>query len=146
MLVLIVLFGGLLVFRLIGFLGVPIFGSWHAATTFALAVMFLFTGSAHFGRMRVDLERMVPPWVPNPRAVVLITGILEILGAIGLVIPETRWLAGLCLILFLIAVFPANVHAAKTKATLAGRPLTPLGVRAPMQALFILLLVWIMWQ
>jgi uncharacterized membrane protein len=146
MFVLIALFGSLLLFRLIGFFGVPVFGSWHAATTYALALMFLFTASAHFGRLRGDLERMVPPWVPNPRAVVLITGFLEILGAIGLIIPETRWLAGLCLTLFLVAVFPANVHAAKTKSTLAGRPVTPLGVRAPMQALFILLIVWIMWQ
>jgi uncharacterized membrane protein len=146
MFVLIVLFGSLLLFRLIGFFGMPIFASWHAATTYALALMFLFTASAHFGRLKGDLERMVPPWVPNPRAVVLITGFLEILGAIGLIIPETRWLAGLCLILFLVAVFPANVHAAKTKSTLAGRAVTPLGVRAPMQALFILLIVWIMWQ
>jgi uncharacterized membrane protein len=146
MLVLIVLFGGMLIFRLIGFLGVPIFGTWQAATTYALALMFLFTGSAHFGKMRADLERMIPPWVQNPRAVVLVTGALEILGAIGLIIPETRWFCGLCLILFLIAVFPANVHAAKTKSTVAGRPVATLGVRAPMQLLFIALIVWVMWQ
>jgi uncharacterized membrane protein len=144
MLVLIVLFGGLLLFRLLGFAGVGIFSTWQAATTYALALMFLFTATAHFGKMREDLERMLPPWVPNPRAIVFITGILEIIGALGLIIPETRWLAGLCLILFLIAVFPANVHAAKAKSTLAGRPATPLGVRAPMQILFILLLVWVM--
>jgi uncharacterized membrane protein len=144
MLVLIVLFGGLLLFRLLGFLGVGIFATWHAATTYAVALMFLFTASGHFGKMREDLERMVPPWVPNPRAVVFVSGILEVLGAIGLIFPETRWLAGLCLILFLIAVFPANVHAAQTKSTIAGRPATPLGVRAPMQILFIMLLVWIM--
>jgi uncharacterized membrane protein len=144
MLVLIVLFGGLLLFRLLGALGVGVFSTWQAATTYALALMFLFTATAHFGKMREDLERMLPPWVPNPRAIVLITGILEIIGALGLIVPETRWLAGLCLILFLIAVFPANVHAAKTKSTLAGKPATPLGVRAPMQILFILLLVWVM--
>jgi uncharacterized membrane protein len=79
MFVLIVLFGSLLLFRFIGFFGMPIFASWHAATTYALALMFLFTASAHFGRLKGDLERMVPPWVPNPRAVVLITGFLEIL-------------------------------------------------------------------
>ena len=144
MLVLIVLFGGLLLFRLLGALGVGLFGTWQAATTYALALMFLFTATAHFGKMREDLERMLPPWVPNPRAIVFITGILEIIGALGLIVPETRWLAGLCLILFLIAVFPANVHAAKTKSTLAGKPATPLGVRAPMQILFILLLAWVM--
>ena len=144
MLVLIVLFGGLLLFRLLGALGVGLFGTWQAATTYALALMFLFTATAHFGKMREDLERMLPPWAPNPRAIVFVTGILEIIGALGLIVPETRWLAGLCLILFLIAVFPANVHAAQTKSTLAGKPATPLGVRAPMQILFILLLAWVM--
>jgi len=85
---------------------------------------------------------MVPPWVPNPGAAVSVTGILEILGAIGLVVPSTRTLAGVCLILFLVAVFPANIYAAKTGATLGARPVTPLGVRGPMQLLFILLIFW----
>ena len=142
MIVLAVLFGSLIVFRLLGFFGVSLFPSWHESMIYALAAMFCFTAISHFGPMRRDLERMVPPWVPNPRIAVFVTGILEILGAIGLIVPSTRTLAGVCLIVFLVAVFPANVYAAKTGATLRDRPVTPLGVRGPMQLLFILLIFW----
>ena len=142
MIVLGVLFGSLIVFRVLGFVGVPVFQTWHESMIFALAVMFCFTAVAHFGPMCGDLERMVPPWVPNPRVAVFVTGLLEILGAIGLVIPETRTVAGVCLIVFLVAVFPANVYAAKTGARLGDRPVTPLGVRGPMQLLFIVLIFW----
>jgi uncharacterized membrane protein len=142
MIVLAVLFGSLIVFRLLGFLGVSLFQTWHESMVYALAAMFCFTAVSHFGSLRRDLERMVPPWVPNPGIAVFIAGILEILGAIGLIVPSTRTLAGVCLILFLVAVFPANVYAAKTGATLGARPVTPLGVRGPMQLLFILLIFW----
>jgi uncharacterized membrane protein len=142
MIVLGVLFGSLIVFRLLGFFGVPVFQTWHESMIFALAAMFCFTAVAHFGPMRRDLERMVPPWVPNARVAVLVTGILEILGAVGLIMPETRTLAGVCLIVFLVAVFPANVYAAKAGARLGDRPVTPLGVRGPMQLLFIVLIFW----
>lgn len=143
MIVLVVLFGSLIVFRLLGFFfGIPLFQSWHESLIYALAVMFCFTAVAHFGPMRTDLERMVPPWVPKPKVAVFVTGLLEIFGGIGLIIPSTRTLAGVCLILFLVAVFPANVYATKTGATLGDRPVTPLGVRGPMQLLFILLIFW----
>jgi uncharacterized membrane protein len=104
--------------------------------------MFLFTAVAHFNEMRHDMVKMVPPWVPAPEAVVAITGVLEILGAIGLMIPRTRRLAGMALILFLVAVFPANVHAAMNEVQFGGRPATALWLRAPMQLLFISLLWW----
>jgi uncharacterized membrane protein len=71
-----------------------------------------------------------------------VTGLLEIFGALGLVFPETRRLAGICLIAFLIAVFPANVHAAKSDVKLGERPVTPLWIRGPMQAALILLIAW----
>ena len=142
MIVLGVLFGSFIVFRLLGLIGLPLFQSWHESMIFALAVMFCFTAFAHFGPMRGDLEKMVPPWAPNPRIAVFLTGILEILGAIGLIIPETRTLAGVCLIVFLVAVFPANVYAAKSGARLGDRPVTALGVRGPIQLLFIVLIFW----
>ena len=88
------------------------------------------------------LKRSFPPWVPNPKRAVWVTGLLEILGAIGLLLPEMRQLAGICLIAFLIAVFPANIHAAQTGVKLGERPVSPLWVRGPMQALLILLLAW----
>lgn len=71
------------------------------------------------------------------------TGLCEILGAVGILVPGTRRLAGILLILFFIAVFPANVHAARSGASLGGRPATPLALRLPMQLLFIALAWWV---
>jgi uncharacterized membrane protein len=104
--------------------------------------MFCFTGIAHFGPTRTEIEKMVPPWVPSPRRIVMWTGILEILGALGILIPETRFVAGICLIAFLVAVFPANIYAARTGATVAGRSVTSLWIRTPLQAVLVILVAW----
>jgi uncharacterized membrane protein len=104
--------------------------------------MFCFTAAAHFNRMSDDLVRMVPRWVPWPRAVVYFTGVCEIAGAIGLLVPPLRRVAGIALIAFLIAVFPANVGADRKRLTIAGRRATPLLIRLPMQVLFIALVWW----
>ncbi len=55
--------------------------------------MFCFTAAAHFNSMRPDMIAMVPPSVPNPEFMVTFTGICEILGAIGLLVPRTRRIA-----------------------------------------------------
>jgi uncharacterized membrane protein len=75
-------------------------------------------------------------------AVIYFTGVCEILGAIGLLLPRARRLAGMALIVFFIAVLPANVHAARAGVTLRGEPATPLALRIPMQLLFIGLTWW----
>jgi uncharacterized membrane protein len=142
MLVLIVLVASILIFRGFGLAGAPSFASWSADVRDGLAVMLLFTGSAHFTPLKEDLIRMTPQWVPRPRAMVCFTGLCEFAGAIGLVIPETRRAAGIALILFFIAVLPANIHAARAGVTLRGRPATPLWLRIPMQILFIVLTWW----
>jgi uncharacterized membrane protein len=142
MLVLIILAVSILVFRGLGFTGAPAFASWSADVRDGLAVMLLFTASAHFTPMKEDLIRMTPGWVPWPRAMVFFTGLCELAGAIGLVIPATRQAAGIALILFFIAVLPANIHAARAGTTLRGRPATPLWLRVPMQILFIVLAWW----
>ncbi len=80
----------LLVCRGLGALGLSIFATWQLATAVALAVMFLFTATSHFAPMKEDLIKMVPHGLPYPRQVVLVTGVLEILGAIGLLLPATR--------------------------------------------------------
>jgi uncharacterized membrane protein len=142
MLVLVILVASILVFRGLGFAGAPAFASWSADVRDGLAVMLLFTSSAHFTPMKEDLIRMTPRWVPWPRAMVFFTGLCEMAGAIGLVIPTTRRAAGIALILFFIAVLPANIHAARAGITLRGRPATPLWLRLPMQILFIVLAWW----
>jgi uncharacterized membrane protein len=142
MAVLIILLTSWLVFRGIGALGVAAFATWQHSSCYALALMFVFTGIAHFNKMKNDLVRMVPAVFPRPLLVVYVTGVLEFAGAAGLILPRLRSLAGVCLIALLILLFPANVNAAIKRTTLAGKPATPLWLRAPMQALFIGLLWW----
>jgi len=142
MAVLIVLFGAWLVFRGIGALGVGAFSTWHDSARYALAVMFGFTGSAHFTKMKHDLAKMVPSVFPA-MPMVYFTGICEWLGAAGLLIARTRETAAIALIVMMIAMFPANVKAAQDRLTLRERPATPLWLRAPMQVLFIGLLWWV---
>ena len=128
--------------RLSGQLGIGALRGWPAAIRVGLAVMFCFTTVAHFNNMRADLIRMVPPWIPWPEFMVTFTGICEILGAIGLLIPRTRRVAAVALILFLIAVLPANIHAAVAGVTLRGEAVTPLVPRVVLQMVFIALVWW----
>src|SRR5688572_15864108 len=128
--------------RLAGQFGVKSLRDWAACTRVGLAVMFCFTAAAHFNSMRADMVAMVPPFVPNPEFMVTFTGICEILGAIGLLVPRTRRIAAVALIVFLVAVLPANIHAAQTGVTLGGAPVTPIIPRVLLQVLFITLLWW----
>jgi uncharacterized membrane protein len=128
--------------RLAGQLGVAHLRDWAACTRAGLAAMFLFTAVAHFNSMRPDMVAMVPPWVPAPELMVTFTGICEIVGAIGLLVPRTRRVAALALIVFLLAVLPANIHAAQSGVLLRGAPPTPLIPRVALQVLFIALLWW----
>lgn len=124
--------------RLVGALGVPPLDGWQPALRVGLAVLFLVTGIAHFHRARrADLVAMVPPALPAPGLLVTVTGVLELAGALGLLVPVTaRWsAAGLALLM--LAMFPANVSAARRRLTLGGRPVTPLGLRTVLQLLFV---------
>lgn len=116
--------------------------SWQDSARYPLVVMFIFTATAHFNKMKYDLANMIPAYVPRPLLIVYITGILELLGAVALLLPQFRRLAGICLIALLIGMFVANVNAAQRGVTLRGKPATPLWLRAPMQVLFIALLWW----
>ena len=142
MTVLIVLVVAWLFFRLLGVFGIPVFATWHDSLAYGMAVMFLFTSIAHFNRLRLDLARMIPPLFPAPRTIVTLTGLLEIVGAIGLMIPQFRHQAAAGLLALLAVMFLANIHAARVGAMLGGKPATPLWLRAPMQILFIALLWW----
>lgn len=137
-----VLLVALFAFRGVGALGVQALNSWRAATRLGLAVMLFFTASAHFTPMREGLVAMVPTWVPYPELVVLATGVFELLAAVALLLPRSRRAAGILLVLFLIAVFPANIRAASLEAIPGDVPVTPLWLRAPIQFLFIALTWW----
>lgn len=142
MIVLLVLLGSWLILRGAGALGVTALGTWHDSVRYALAIMFVFTGVAHFNKMRHGLARMIPSFFPQPMLIVHITGVCEFLGAAGLLIPRFRSLAGICLILLLIGMFTANINGAIKGVTLGGRSATALWLRTPMQILFIGMIWW----
>ena len=104
---------------------------------------FLFGGVAHFSLTDVEM-RIVPPAIPWPRAAVLISGVFELLGAVGILIPATRRAAGIGLFLLTIAVTPANIYMLQ-HAELFNVPRWALIVRLPFQALLLALILWSTW-
>ena len=100
--------------RLVGWLGVDYVDSWPEAVAVGLAAMFVVTGVAHFAPpMRRDLIAIVPSRLPEPGLLVTVTGVLELLGAAGLLLPVTRVAAAACLLALMLAMFPANVYASR---------------------------------
>jgi len=99
---------------ILGHVQIPVAFGWWTSLRLALAGMFLLTASAHWGKRRPDLIRMVPTSFPRPDLLVTVTGVLEILGAIGVMLSKVAPSAALGLTFMLLAVFPANVHAART--------------------------------
>jgi uncharacterized membrane protein len=114
------------------------------ALRLALAVMFAFTALSHFlPRTRPALVRMVPPALPAPGLLVTLTGLAELAGAAGLLLPPLVRAAALALAALLIAMFPANVHADRAGVVIAGRRATPLRVRLPRQLFWVACLLWV---
>jgi uncharacterized membrane protein len=68
---------------------------------------------------------MIPSLFPRPLLIVYVTGILELLGAVGLLLPRFKSLAGICLILLLLGMFVANVNAAQKNIMLRDKPVPP---------------------
>jgi uncharacterized membrane protein len=137
MLPFIVLVIATLLLRAIGVTGVGFLNSWAWCLRGGLALMFLLTASAHWGKQRGDLIAMVPRVFPRPDLLVSATGVFEILGAVGLLIPAIAPVAAACLAMLLIALFPANIRAARERLTIGGRPATVLPLRALLQLVFI---------
>lgn len=126
-----------LALRAAGAAGVTRLRSWPSALRGGLAAMFVVTGGSHFVGMREDLISMVPPALPAPGLLVTVTGVLELAGAVGLLWRRTApWAAG-GLTALLVAMFPANVHAALEGLTLGGAPAMPLLPRALLQMVFL---------
>lgn len=105
----------------------------------SLALVFLFTGAGHFAQTQ-QMAGMLPTWLPGRIGIIYATGLLEIAGAIGLLMPRLSRAAGVCLIAFLVLIFPANIHAALNRVEMGGHALGPvyLLVRGPLQ----LILIW----
>ena len=76
---------------------------------YGLALLFVGAGVLHFIRPEI-FARIVPPALPAPRLLVLLSGAAEVAGGLGLLLPATRRWAAWGLLALLVAVFPANVY------------------------------------
>jgi uncharacterized membrane protein len=108
-----------------------------------LAALFIASGLAHLVHPCVYLP-MMPPYLPYPSELILVSGIAEIAGGTGLLFPPTRRVARYGLIALLIAVFPANIQMAVNGFTNGDSPLilTLLLARLPLQPL----LIWLVYR
>lgn len=119
-------------------------GHYKAALSarISLSIMLLFTASAHFAFTK-GMTMMIPSSIPYKTEVIYLTGIIEIIAAIGLLIPNFRETTAWLLILFFVLLLPANIHAAikhidYQKGNFDGNGLNYLWFRIPLQILFIL--------
>lgn len=109
-----------------------------------LALLFGAIGVTHFV-VPTFFDRIVPTWVPDARMATYVSGVAEIAGAVGLLIPATRRAAAWGLIALLIAVFPANINMlqmARASADSSAGYLAALWIRLPFQPL----LIWWIWR
>lgn len=104
----------------------------------AMAVMLLFTGAAHFYKT-TEMIQMMPDFLPAKRQLVYVTGIFEILSAVGLIVRRTAYLTSVFLIIFFLAILPANIIGAIKRVAIGGMENGPayLYFRIPLQFLFI---------
>lgn len=108
-----------------------------------MAATFLLASSLHF--VATDTEmRLMPDWLPAHRELVYLSGMCEIVGAVGLLVPRTRRAAGWGLALLLVAVWPANVNQFVNNIQLGGvfNSRAFQVVRLPLQAPLIWLVLW----
>lgn len=80
---------------------------------------------------------IVPAALPAPLVLVVVSGIFEVLGGIGLLVPRTRRAASIGLVVLYVAVFPANINMVVHPALGHGVPEWLLWARLPLQAVFI---------
>ena len=105
---------------------------------------FFVGGILHF--VATDIEAsIVPPYIPWPVAAVLVSGVFELLGAAGIVLPSTRKAAGIGLFLLTLAVTPVHVYMLQNPE-LFGVPLWALWLRLPVQAALLWLILWSTWK
>jgi uncharacterized membrane protein len=108
---------------------------------FLVAAFFVSAGVGHFTN-EAFFVRIVPPWLPYPLLMVQVSGIAEIAGGLGVLIPRLRRLAGWGLLALLVAVYPANIHMALHPEQFPDMTPTALYVRLPLQ---FVAMAWVWW-
>ena len=102
---------------------------------------FFVGGIAHFVATETEM-RIVPPWIPWPRAAVLVSGVFELLGAVGLLWRPTRRAAGIGLFLLTIAVTPCHIYMLQRPELFPAVPIWALWLRLPIQVALLALIAW----
>jgi uncharacterized membrane protein len=95
----------------------PGFNDGRGRTRWALALLYVVFGVVHLTQ-----PDALPPMVPHPKAIVLFTGVCEIAGGLGLILPATRHWAGVALGVYAVCVFPANLYHAFAHVAAPGLP------------------------
>ena len=102
-------------------------------------IPFILVGIEHFRSPQKFVE-IVPSYLPFPLFLVYLTGVMEIAGGLGIIYPETREITGRLMVLFLIAIYPANFNMWINDIPYNGTRLTTQGhlVRLSVQFLLII--------
>ena len=111
-----------------------------AVSIWLIAAIFVGAGVMHFIKPKL-FAAIVPPFLPNALLLVYLSGVAEILGGLGVLIPAFRVWAGWGLIALLVAVFPANVYMAMEAEKFGIAPVW-LWLRLPLQ---FVLIAWVWW-
>jgi len=116
----------------------------RAAARVLLALFYAAAGLVHL-RSPDPFLLITPDWVPHPRAVILVTGLCELAGAAGLLLPTTRRVAGIMLAAYAVCVFPANIKHMVEGIAVPGLP-DSLWYHVPrmlLQPLLVWLALWV---
>jgi uncharacterized membrane protein len=116
------------------------YSRWRLVGLYFVFLWFLVGGIAHFTATEA-FARIVPPYIPWPVAVVLLSGVFELSGAAGLLWRSTRQAAGWSLIALTLAVTPAHFYMLQ-QPELFDIPYWMLILRLPVQVALIALIAW----
>lgn len=132
----------LLLLLTLPFLILTLAGKWNPRLRIAPAkrarvgvtLFFIFASIGHFIRTE-PMAEMLPPAVPYRIELIYLTGVFELLGAIGIWIPRLTKIVGLLLIVMLVGLLPANIYSAFNRVDFGGHGSGPsyLLVRIPFQ-------------
>jgi uncharacterized membrane protein len=122
--------------------GFVAFGCTQQVLKAIVTLPLVISGSVHLV-IPSALAAMVPPVFPARLLLVLVSGVLELVGAFGLWLPRTQRRASLLIALLMIAVFPANIYAAGQ--TVHGLRMPPVAPRLLLQVVYILLVLMAGW-
>lgn len=108
---------------------------------YVMGALYVAAGVGHFVATRLYMS-IVPDYLPAHRELVLISGVAEIAGGVGVMIPATRRAAAWGLVLLLLTVMPANIWMVQHPERYPGIPLWAMWLRLPLQ----LPLIWWAWR